>query len=134
MRVVVVAVHLPAVPDVALEAVHREVHPGEASGFVGLLDAVDGEFCAGILFVFRDEPGRRDEHAARAARGVQDAPVVGLDDFGEEADDAGRGVELAAFLALGARKLAEEVFVDAAEGVVVHRRRNLGHLLEQFLE
>jgi hypothetical protein len=63
--------------------------------------------------MFRDEARGGDEHAARAARGVEDAPVVGLGDFGEEADDAERGVELAAFLALGAGELAEEVFVDA---------------------
>jgi len=60
--------------------------------------------------------------------------VVGFDDFGEEADDAGRGVELAAFLALGAGELAEEVFVDAPEGVLVHGGRNLGDLFQQFLE
>ena len=60
--------------------------------------------------------------------------MVGLDDFGEQADDAARGVELAALLALGAGELAEEVFVDAAEGVVVQRGGNLGDLLEQFLE
>ena len=60
--------------------------------------------------------------------------MIRLDDFGEEADDAGRGVELAAFLALGAGELAEEVFVDAPEGVVVHGGGNLGDFLEQFLE
>ena len=60
--------------------------------------------------------------------------MVGLNDFGEEADDAGRGVELAALLALGAGELAEEVFVNAPEGVVVERGGNLGDFLEQFLE
>ena len=60
--------------------------------------------------------------------------MIRLDDFGEEADDAAGGVELAAFLALGAGELAEEVFVDAPEGVVVHGGGNLGDLLEQFLK
>ena len=54
--------------------------------------------------------------------------------FDEQADDAGGRVELAALLALGAGEFAEEVFVDAAEGVVVEAGGNLGDLLEQLLE
>jgi hypothetical protein len=57
------------------------------------------------------------EHAAGAAAGIVDAAFVGGEHLDEEADDALRGVELAAFLALGAGELAEEVFVDAAEDV-----------------
>jgi hypothetical protein len=60
--------------------------------------------------------------------------VEGLDDFGQQLDDAGGRVELAAALAFGHGEGAEEVFVDAAEGVVVERGRNLGDLLQQFLE
>ena len=41
VRVVVVAVHLAAVADVAFQPMHGEVHAAEAAGFVGLLDAVD---------------------------------------------------------------------------------------------
>jgi len=40
------------VADVAFEAMHSEVHAGEAAGFVGLLDAVDGRLAtriAGVL-------------------------------------------------------------------------------------
>ena len=44
VRVVVVAVDLADVADVAFEAMHGEVQAAEASGFVGLLDAVDAEF------------------------------------------------------------------------------------------
>jgi len=47
---------------------------------------------------------------------------------------AARRVELAAFLPLGARKLAEEVFVDATADVEIDRGRNLGSLRQQFLE
>ncbi len=43
-------------------------------------------------------------------------------------------VELAALLPFRRGELAEEVFVDAAEGVVVDGGGNLGDLLEQFLE
>ena len=60
--------------------------------------------------------------------------MVGLDDFGEQADDAERGVELAAALALGHRELGEEVFIDAPKGVVVGRDGDLGHLFEELLE
>ena len=44
MRVVVVAVDVAAVFDFAFEAVDGEVQAAEASGLVGFLDAVDGEF------------------------------------------------------------------------------------------
>ena len=50
-------------------------------------------------------------------------PWNGSMHFDEQADDAARRVELAALLALGAGELAEEVFVDAPEGVVVQRWR-----------
>ena len=56
--------------------------------------------------------------------------MIGLDDFGEQADDAARGIKLAALLALGAGKLAEKVFIDAAEGVVINGGGYLGDLLE----
>lgn len=60
--------------------------------------------------------------------------MIGLDDLGKVSDDAGRGVKLTAFLALGAGELAEEVFVDAAKGVVVRGGRDLGGFLQQFFE
>lgn len=44
------------------------------------------------------------------------------------------GVKFAAALALAHGELAEEVFVDAPEGVVVERGGDLGDFLEQFLE
>ena len=134
VRVVVVAVDVAAVFDFAFEAVDGEIQAAEAAGFIGFLDAVDGEFGGGILLMLGDEARGGDEHAARTARGVEDAPVVGLDDFGEEADDAAGGVKFAAALALAHGELAEEVFVDAPEGVVVQRSGNLGDALEQFLE
>src|ERR1017187_6062951 len=82
----------------------------------------------------RHEPCGLDEHAARTARGAEDAPVIRLDNLGEEADDAAGRVELAAAWALAHGELAEKVFVDAPEGVVVHRGGNFGDFLEQFLE
>ena len=61
---------------------------------------------------------RLHEHAARAAAGVEDAAFVGGEHLDEQLDDAARRVELAAFLALGAGELAEEIFVDPAEDVL----------------
>jgi hypothetical protein len=44
------------VADVAFEAVDGEVRPAEASGFVGFLDAVDGEFTRGITGIVFGPP------------------------------------------------------------------------------
>ena len=60
--------------------------------------------------------------------------MIRLDHLGEEADDAARGVELAALLALRAGELAEKILVDPSEGIVIHRGRDFGNLLQQFLE
>jgi hypothetical protein len=60
--------------------------------------------------------------------------VERLKDFDDQTDDTGRGIELAALLALGAGELAEEVFVDEAEGIVVEAGWDLRNLLEQLLE
>jgi hypothetical protein len=84
VRVVVVAVDVAAVADVALQPVHRQVQAAEAAGLVGLLDAADGQFGGGVLLVLGDEARRLHEHAAGAAGGVEDAAVEGLDDLGEQ--------------------------------------------------
>jgi len=49
VRVVVVAVDVAAVADVAFEAVDGEVQAAEATSFVGFLDAVDGEFRGWVI-------------------------------------------------------------------------------------
>jgi hypothetical protein len=51
--------------------------------------------------------------------------VERLDDLSEEPDDATQRIELATVLTLGTGELTEEVFVDAAEGVVINGRGNL---------
>ncbi len=134
VRVVVVAVDVAAVADVAFQPVHGEVEVAQAASFVGLLDAADGEFGGRVLLVPGDEARRLHEHAAGAAGGVKDATVEGFDDFGQQLDDAARRVELAALLPFGAGELAEEVFIDATEGVEIDAGGNLGHFLQQFLE
>ena len=66
---------------------------------------------------FPDEFFRLHEHAAGAAGGVVDAAFVGGEHLDEAAHDAGRGVELAAVLALGAGEAGEEILVHAAEQI-----------------
>jgi hypothetical protein len=66
-----------------------------------------------------DEAGRVHEHAARAARGIEDAPVKRLDDLHDQADDGRRREELAALLAFGRGELTEEVLVDETECIAL---------------
>jgi hypothetical protein len=80
------------------------------------------------------EAGALDEHAAGTAGGVEHATVIGLKDLHDQADDATRCEELAAFLPLCSGEFAEEIFVDPAEGVVVEACRNLRDFLKQFLQ
>ena len=105
---------LPA--EVGLDGADGEVHVCEApGGGVGLL-AEDGDV-GGVAAVGLDEGLGLNEHAAGAAAGVVDAALVGFEHLDEQAYDASGCVELAAEFALGLCELAEEVFVDAAEGV-----------------
>jgi len=57
------------------------------------------------------------EHAARAAARVIDPALIGCEHLDQHAHDMGRRIELAAFLALGAGKLRQEVLVNAAQNV-----------------
>ena len=102
--------------EVGLDAAQGEVHDGEAAGGGVALLAVDADV-AELAAVGFDEFFRLHEHAAGAAGGVVDAAFVGGEHLDEAAHDAGRGVELAAVLALGAGEAGEEILVDAAEQI-----------------
>jgi hypothetical protein len=84
-------------------------------GGVALL-AVDGDV-AQLAAVGFDEFFRLHEHAAGAAGGVVDAALVGGEHLDEAAHNAGRGVELAAILALGAGEAGEEILIHATEQI-----------------
>ena len=88
----------------------------------------------GFFWCSVDEAGALHEHAAGAAGRVEDAAVEGLDDADDELDDGGGGEELAALLALAHGEVAEEVFVNLAEGVPLDVHGDGVHGLEQFLE
>ena len=60
--------------------------------------------------------------------------MVRLENLHDQADDAARREELAALLAFRAGELAEEIFVDPAEGVVFESLGNLRDFLEQLLK
>ena len=64
-----------------------------------------------------DEVAGLDEHAARAAGGIEDDAVVGFDDVDDGLDERGRGEELAVVLRALHGELHEEVFVDAPEDI-----------------
>ena len=104
--------------EVGGEPAHGEVHLGQLVGGGGELLPVDGDVLLVAVVAF-DKFDGLDEHAAGAAAGVVDLAFVGLDHFGDEIDDALRGVELAPELALGGGELAEEVFIDPADGVLL---------------
>src|SRR5207248_9833906 len=72
---------------------------------------------AELAAVSFDEFFRLHEDAAGTAAGIVNAAFVGSEHLDEKTNYALRRVELAAFLALGAGELAEEVFVDAAENI-----------------
>jgi len=58
-----------------------------------------------------------DKHAARAAAGVIDAALVGLDHFDHHPHDRPGRVELAAALAFRTRKLTEKILIDATKQI-----------------
>jgi hypothetical protein len=70
---------------------------------------------AAVLF---DELLGLHEQAAGAAARVVHAAAVGFEHLDQQLDHTARGVELAAFLALGTGELGEEIFVNAAEHVL----------------
>ncbi|MNR01329.1 hypothetical protein D3C85_1171300 [compost metagenome] len=134
MRVVIVTVDVTAVAYLAFQPVHCQVEAAQSASFIGFFDAADGEFCGGVFLMFGHKARRLYEHTARPAGGVKNTAVKGFNHFGEQAHDAARGIELATALALAHGESTEEVFVNAAKGVVVEGGRYLGDLLQQLLE
>ena len=64
VRVVVVAVDIATVANVAFEPMNREIQAAETACLIGLLDTVNGKFRSGVLFMLGHEPGGLNEHAA----------------------------------------------------------------------
>jgi hypothetical protein len=102
--------------DLRVDAADREVHFGEAPGRVIRFLAVDRDV-ADAAAMRLDELLALHKHTARAAARVVDPALIGCQHLDQHAHDMGRGIELAALLALGAGELRQEIFVDAAEDV-----------------
>ncbi len=65
-----------------------------------------------------DELHRLHEHTRRAAAGVVDPASVGLEHLDQELDDTAGGIEFTTLLALGARKLRQEVLIHPTEHIL----------------
>ncbi len=120
--------------DIPVQPVDGEVQPREPRGIFDPLLAVDGNVRGGVFPMLLHEAGGLDEHAAGAAGGIQDAPVVRLQDLDDELDDGGGRVELPALLPLRHGEFPEEVFVDEAEGVAPVVHGDGGHDFQQLRE
>ena len=106
------------ITEVGGNAADGQVHLGQLVGGGGLFLAVDGDVFLVALVAFHKLHGLH-EHAAGAAAGVVDLAVVGLDHFRQQVNHALGGIELPAALAFGGGEFAEEVFVDAANDVLL---------------
>ena len=103
-----------------------EVDLGQLRGRLILLMAVERDPLHRVRALIFNEVARLHEHAARAAGGVENDTVVGLDHVDDSLDDRGRGEKLAVVMRALHRELGEEVFVDAAEHVAGGRAQRFG--------
>ena len=126
VRVLVVGDGLVAGADPALQPVHGEVDLGQLRGGFVLLVAVERDPLHRVLAGVLDEVARLHEHAARAARGVENDAMVRLDHVHDGLDDRGRREELAVVVRALLGELGQEVFVDAAEHVAGSRAQGFG--------
>ena len=100
-----------------VNAANGQVHARQAQGGgVGFLPENRKVF--DVALMVEHELFALHEHPAAAAAAVIHAPVVGFEHFHQQFDNAGGRLELAALLAFGIGKLAEEVFIHPAEQVL----------------
>ena len=111
-----------AVGDLAFDPPDGEVHAGEAPGSVVRLLPVDTDVVEPAP-VLLDELLRLHEHARGATAWVVDASFIRLQHPDQQPYDRARRVKFATLLALGARELGEEIFVDVAEDILGATRR-----------
>ena len=117
MLVVVESVGL-LLSQVAGNSADGEVHLGQLVGGLGVFLAVNGNIFL-VAVVALDKLETLHEHTAGAAARVIDLAFEGLNHLRYEIDDALRGVEFALSFAFSDGKLGEEVFVHAANEVVL---------------
>ncbi|MCY1545094.1 hypothetical protein D9M68_810190 [compost metagenome] len=69
--------------NITTQAMHGQVHLGQADGGGVFLCAVEGQQLAGVLLQAFYEMRALHKHAARAAGGVEHLAVVGFDEVGD---------------------------------------------------
>src|SRR5690606_25808388 len=74
---------------------------------------------ADFALVRLDELLTLDEHTARSAAGIVDAPLEGLDHLDQQPNDSPRGVELTSVSPLRRGEFVEEVLVHPAEEFLI---------------
>src|SRR5687767_6188604 len=96
--------------DIGIDTLYGKVHLGETP--CGVIDflPVDGDVVPPSAMLL-DELLRLHEHAARAAAGVVDAPLVWLQKFDQRAHHRAGREELATALALRTGEAREKVLV-----------------------
>ena len=114
---VLIVVEAVAVCDLAGDPADRQVHVAQPPRRVVRLLPVDRDRIR-VSVVLLDELLALDEHAARSAAGVKDAPAVRSEHLHEETHYVRRRVELSALLPLRARELREKVLIHAPEYVL----------------
>ena len=125
-------------PDLAFQAVNGEVDLRELRRGLVLLVAVEGDALHRVLTSVLDEVTGLNEHAARAARGVEDDAVIRLDHVDDGLHDGRRREELAVVVRALLGELGEEVLVDAPEHIARRLAQGLGverahHAVEKFV-
>ena len=80
----------------------------------------------GFFLWFCDEAGAWTNMPPEPQAGSKMRPWIRLDDLHDQLDDAGGREELAALLAFAHGELAEEVFVNLAEGIAFDVHRDAG--------
>ena len=114
MRVFVIG---DGLEDIAFQAVHGQVHLGQANGGGVLLQPPDEQFFRRAAAMLFDGPGTLHEHTAGTAGRVEDDSVIRVDHMGNQGDNGNGSEELAAVMGLLVGELGQKVFIDAAEDI-----------------
>ena len=104
----------------------REIDLGEPCGRFVLLMAVERDPPHGVVARVFNEVAGLDEHPGRAAGGVEDSAVVGLDHVDDGLDNRWRREELVVVVRTLLREFCKEIFVNAAEHVARGCAQRLG--------
>ena len=103
--------------DIPFEAVHRQVHLGQADGGSVLFQAVEGELLRGVFMPLLHPPSTLHKHSPGATCRIQHRTADGLNNVGDQRDQGDGGEKFAPVMGFLIRELGQEVFVDPAEDI-----------------